>query len=94
MKKLFIPIFTFIALFSQTQAQRVAIGAGSPTPHPSSVLDLQATDKGFLIPRIANPSSINSPATGLMVYNTTTNKFNYYNGTAWTEVGATGPTGP
>ena len=94
MKNVFFLLIAFVALAGTIQAQRVAIGAGSPTPDASSVLDLQATDKGFLVPRVANPASIPSPATGLLLYNTSTNRFNFYNGTAWTEVGATGPAGP
>jgi hypothetical protein len=36
----------------------------------------------------AQRDAIASPATGLMVYNTTTQAFNFYNGTAWTAIGA------
>ncbi len=40
---------------------------------PSALLELQSTDQGFLLPRMteAERNSIASPATGLIVYNTT-----------------------
>lgn len=52
-------------------------GIGTSTPHASAKLDVYATNKGFLPPRIAltatnaaNP--VTSPATGLLVFNTET----------------------
>ncbi len=40
---------------------------------PSALLDLQSTDKGFLLPRMteAQRDEITGPATGLMIFNTT-----------------------
>jgi hypothetical protein len=67
---------------------QVKIGDNATTIHPSTVLEIESTNKGFLMPRVSNPSSISSPATGLQVYNTTTNTVWFYNGTAWTEMGA------
>lgn len=56
----------------------------------SSLLDVASTTKGFLEPRMtqAQRDAISSPATGLQVYNTDTNKLNFYNGTSWSEVGS------
>jgi hypothetical protein len=53
------------------------------------MLDVKSTTKGMLIPRMTTTErdNISSAATGLMIYNTTTNKFNYYNGIIWTVVG-------
>lgn len=84
-------LFLFVALSSISLfAQSVAIGSGSLTPHSSAILDLQSNEKGFLAPRISNPTSITSPATGLLVYNTTTNEFNVFDGTSWQSIsGAT-----
>ena len=43
---------------------------------------------GFLPPRMTSTErdAVSSPATGLMIYNTTTNKLNVYNGSAWRQV--------
>ncbi|WP_350105543.1 tail fiber domain-containing protein [Fulvivirga sp.] len=57
-------------------------------PDASAVLDINSTTKGILIPRLTTVErdAIGSPATGLMVYNTTTNGFNYYNGGSWSSL--------
>jgi hypothetical protein len=52
-------------------------GIGTTTPHASAKLDVSATNKGFLPPRIAllsisDVATITSPATGLIIYNTAT----------------------
>ena len=68
---------------SLTQAG--SLGLGILTPNTSSILDLTSTTKGFLIPRMTTTQrdAIATPATGLQIYNTTTNANNYYNGSAW-----------
>ena len=70
MKKYIFLIFLFGKSFAQT-------GIGTTTPHASAKLDVSATNKGFLPPRIAllsinDVSTIASPATGLVIYNTAT----------------------
>lgn len=57
---------------------------GSPTVAASAMLDVQSTTKGFLPPRMTTTQrdAISSPAAGLIIYNTTTNKLNVYT-TAW-----------
>lgn len=64
----------------------LSIGKGSTAAVASSILELSSTTKGFLPPRMTNAQmvAIATPASGLMVYDTTNNKLNYYNGTAWT----------
>lgn len=67
------------------------VGVNTTTPHSSSILDVTATDKGLLIPRIAIPNlnvaaPVTSPATSLLVYNTNSTTgvgFYYWNGTKW-----------
>jgi hypothetical protein len=59
---------------------------GATTPDPSAQLDVSATNKGFLPPRMtaSQRNNIPSPAAGLMVYQTDgTSGLYYYNGTAW-----------
>lgn len=62
----------FIVTYSFAQT-----GIGTSTPHASAKLEVNATDKGFLPPRVAltatnSASPITSPANGLMVFNTVT----------------------
>lgn len=69
-----------------------ALSVGVASPHASAVADFSSSTQGLLIPRMTGPSitAISSPAAGLQVYNTTTNQLNYYDGTAWQAVGASG----
>ena len=71
-------------------------GIGTTSPHASAKLEVNATDKGFLPPRVtltssSDNSTIPNPATGLLVYNTGTNAglragYYYWNGTDWTTI--------
>lgn len=66
MKKLFL---IFLVISSGSFAQT---GIGTTTPHNSAKLDVSATNKGFLPPRIAltgtlDVATITSPATGLVI---------------------------
>lgn len=56
------------------------IGIGTVTPNASSVLDVTSTTQGMLTPRMttAQRTSIASPASGLIVYDTDLNAFEYY----------------
>ena len=65
------------------------IGIGTTTPDASSILDLVATDKGLLVPRMtqAQRSAITTPATGLLVYQTDgSSGFYYYDGSGWEKI--------
>ena len=84
-------------LFSEKVSAQGNVGIGTNTPDPSAILDLTATDKGLLIPRMnsAQCFAIPNPATGLFIYNTNFNQFWYFDGDAWvTFSGLVGPTGP
>lgn len=61
--------------------------AGTPTIDNSAILTLTSTSKGFLPPRMttAQRDAIVSPALGLMIYNTSTNKHQGYNG-SWNDL--------
>lgn len=63
------------------------VGIGT-TANAAAILDVSSTTKGFLPPRMTTTerNAIATPPAGLMVYNTTTNKLNFYNGTAWEAV--------
>lgn len=76
-----------LPLFLQAQ-----VGVNTTTPDASSMLDISATDKGLLIPRISIPNlnaaaPVTAPATSLMVYNTNATTgvgYHYWDGTKWT----------
>lgn len=65
-------------------AQNIAINSTGNLPDTSAMLDVSSKVKGFLAPRMttAERNAIVLPATGLLVYNTSTNSFNVNTGTA------------
>ena len=82
-------MFTFFValnclLSNYTMAQN-NVGIGVLVPAPTSLLDLTANDKGLLVPRLTlvQRDAIVLPATGLLIYNTDCNVFNYFNGIVW-----------
>ena len=70
-------------------AAGVAINDTGDQPDASAMLDVQSSSKGFLPPRMteAERLAIASPATGLMVYQTTgTVGLYYFDGSVWKDV--------
>jgi len=72
----------FLSLSLQAQ---VAINADGADPHASAMLDISATDKGLLIPRLTDDqmNQIGTPAVGLLVFNKDKNAFYFYDGQNW-----------
>jgi hypothetical protein len=66
----------------------VAMGATPTPPHHSALLDVNGTTGGFLIPRMttAQRNAIVAPATGLIIYNISTNATSYFDGITWIEL--------
>lgn len=100
-------ISTFFICFLFNQNITAQVGIGTTSPDASSILDISSSNLGVLFPRVALTSSadnttINNPANGLLLYNTSnladiTPGFYFWNATAWTRVatgtGATSGTG-
>ncbi len=80
-------LFVLLNITSPLSAQN--IGVNNPTPHASALWDMVSTDKGILIPRLTSAQrvAIVAPATGLLVYDITGNKFMYFDGSAWQSIG-------
>lgn len=68
----------------QTNAKAV-IGAAGSTDTTPGILVLSDTDKAMVLPKVASPHlNIINPASGMMVYDTTSHQLAVYNGTVWT----------
>ncbi|MBI5857930.1 MAG: hypothetical protein HZB42_09840 [Sphingobacteriales bacterium] len=69
--KLLLSVCCFL-ISSSIMAQVKIGGTGKDNPHPSSVLELQSQDKGFLMPRMNQQQmlGIKNPADALVIYNT------------------------
>ena len=65
---------------------RVLFGGQSFTS--SAAMQVSSTTGGFLPPKMTTTQrdAIASPVSGLMIYNTTTNQMQFYNGTTWTSM--------
>lgn len=83
-----------VCFMLQVAISEAQVGFNTPTPDPSSVVDVSSTNKGFLIPRMTSAQraamSIASPAPtqGLMVFDTDVNRIYFWDGsvTAWRPV--------
>ena len=85
--------FSSIAFSQNTFPSSGAAGIGTTSPNTSSLLEVKSTTKGILIPRITKTQrdAINTPATGLLIYQTnSTHGFYYYDGSKWTAVSTKG----
>ena len=72
-------LFSSIIIYGQ-------VGIGTINPDQSSVLHIESSDAGLLIPRLTNAQklSINSPATGLLIYQINDQDgFWYFDGANW-----------
>ena len=81
----------FVLAINGLMFSQVSVTTDNSLPDNSAMLDLKATNRGLLIPRISTAARnlIPAPATGLLIYNTTTNKFNYFNGSYWFQLETT-----
>ena len=88
MKKYLLPLIVLLIGVKTISAQGVAVSATTTTPDASAMLEVNSTAKGFLPPRMTTTQrdAITSPATGLVIYNTTTGCLNYWRQTAWYEI--------
>ena len=100
-KKIFLNAFFLIPFFALAQ-----VGIGTTTTHSSAKLQIESSNKGFLQPRVTltgtnDNSTIASPATGLMVFNTATAGSGstavtpgvyYFSGSAWQRLSENLPT--
>jgi len=78
LSKVFALVTLFVAVATSVSAQTDgSVGIGTRTPNSSSILDVFATDKGVLLPRVAltgltDVTTINPPVESMIVYNTAT----------------------
>lgn len=70
------------------------MGIGTSSPHKDAILEVKASTKGLLVPRLNVAATNWMPGTsggddgsGMVRYNQTTNRLEYWNGTTWLSTG-------
>lgn len=65
-----------------------SVGIGTSPANASAILDVSSTTKGVLIPRMttAQRTAVATPATGLLVFDITTNSFWFRGSSSWLEL--------
>ena len=100
MKRNILSLLILATPFAFIENMQAQVGIGTNSPNASAQLEISSSSKGFLPPRVtltgtADATTIASPATGLLVYNTATAGtapanvtpgIYYYDGAKWQRV--------
>lgn len=95
-------IFCIVFLLLNGITALAQVGVHTDFPDNSSAMDIVATNRGLLIPRVTltsdlnSPNPITAPAVGLLVFNSGANQpvgFYYWTGTAWVMISTGSPGG-
>ena len=93
MKKYILLLLISAITFAQNPTKNAGgFFAGTGTMQSSAIGQFDSTSKGFLFPRMTTTqrNAIASPATSLVIFNTTTGAYNYYDGDSWETFGGGG----
>jgi hypothetical protein len=86
MKKI---ITSFLLLAGLCATAQVKIGDNPTTIGSSSALEIESTNKGLVIPRVANTAAVTNPVNGMMVYDISSQCFKGYQNGEWSGCGMT-----
>ncbi len=94
MNRNYLTTLLVILICSSSLAQTGNIGIGTHSPNPKSILDITASDKGILIPRISladrDKIAVNGTSmpdiNGMLIYNTDKSEFNFWNVDKWVSI--------
>jgi hypothetical protein len=81
-------LVSFLLAIQLINAQN--IGIGTNTPNASAMVEINSNNKGLLLPRLTDTSSVPSPVKGLTIYNNKDNKLWYHDGARWQQAMASG----
>jgi hypothetical protein len=85
-------VFLRLVLMGCGALSAQGVGILTATPDPSAALDVHSTQSGVLVPRMNTQQmqAIPTPAAGLLVFNTDSMQFFYYDGAAWQSISSSG----
>ena len=80
-------ILSLTILSTQLVSAQNNVGIGTITPNSKSILELKATDKGFMAPRLTTTQMLaiapTATESALLIYNIDSACYHFYNGVAW-----------
>ncbi|MCB0640417.1 MAG: hypothetical protein KDC44_02200, partial [Phaeodactylibacter sp.] len=81
-------VWMLLLSWSTTLSAQISINTDDSAPDASAMLDVKSTDKGILLPRMssAERNNITAPTAGLILFDTDTESFWFYNGISWTDL--------
>ena len=65
---------------------RAQVGIGTTTPSANSALDVTSPNKGLMLPRLTDTSTVSNPSAGLMIYDMNSAAPSFHNGVKWNSV--------
>lgn len=80
MKKIILTSVLILSIFGYSQ-----VGIGTDTPHSSSILELEASDKAFVLTRVANTAAVPDPINGMVIYDNSSNCIKVYENNSWSD---------
>ena len=80
MKKIYYILTLLLCVYVRSVNAQMGVNSNGAVPSTSAMLDVNSTNKGFLMPRLttAQRNAMPAIANGLMIYNTTTNELEIY----------------
>ncbi|MEM7371974.1 MAG: DUF1566 domain-containing protein [Bacteroidota bacterium] len=85
-------ILPLLMLLPIAVSSQVSINQDNSDPDAAAMLDIKSINKGILIPRMTSTQRVaiqgGTPATGLLVFDITTNSFWFYSGASWEDLSA------
>ncbi|WP_412464288.1 beta strand repeat-containing protein [Flavobacterium mekongense] len=87
MKKIITSLLLLAGLYATAQ---VKVGDNPTTISPGAALEIESTNKGLVIPRVANTAAITSPTNGMLVYDLSSNCVKFYENGVWSNCISTG----
>ncbi|WP_412476484.1 beta strand repeat-containing protein [Flavobacterium sp. TBRC 19031] len=83
-------ITSLLLLAGLCATAQVKIGDNPTTISPGAALEIESTNKGLVIPRVANTAAVTSPTNGMLVYDLSSNCVKFYENGVWSNCISTG----
>lgn len=81
-------IVCFFAIVLSSLMARAQVGIGTTTPSANSALDVTSPNKGLMLPRLTDTSTVSNPSAGLMIYDMNADAPSFHDGVKWNSVAA------